>query len=116
MPTIHTNDKGEICGTRWSKEEIDYVLKNYTTETIGDIAKALNRTYNGVWNKVRKEGFKKVLITGKRVLRVIYKGQEVQKQLVNGERSFTTALKNCYYNTNPALRRGEKIVIEIEYE
>lgn len=116
MPKVHTNDKGEICGSVWSKEDKDYLRKNYSCETVGDIAKALNRTYEAIIRKAKQMNITQVYITKQKIMKVVYNGNIVKRKIINGDADFVKAVKDCYFHANPALRRGEKITIELEYE
>lgn len=41
---------------RWEKDEVEYLLKNYTTTSLNDMAKTLNRTRDSIFKKAKRLG------------------------------------------------------------
>jgi hypothetical protein len=44
---------------RWTAAELDYLAENYSDETAADIARALGRTPDSVWEKATRQGLRK---------------------------------------------------------
>ena len=44
---------------KWSQEQLDYLIKNYPTSTIGDLATAIGFSEGPVKNKVKELGLKR---------------------------------------------------------
>lgn len=102
-------------GKDWTKVEDYLLMEMYPYVESSAVAAQLERTVSAVEHRACFLNIKKIwLDEGEMIL--IYKGERVRSQTIKNLHHFTNALRDWYFDIKPALKRGEKIQIELQYE